>query len=97
MEAQALIPKAPAQRSFSPSFHCEKARTGSERLICSSKVLSVADVKLAQAYKSAANVSTDKSTLKSEQNAWRKNERDACSDIECMLAAYQNRLMQLAS
>jgi len=96
MEAQALIPKAPAQRSFSPSSDCEKVRTGSERLICSSKELSVADVKLAQAYKSAANVSTDKSTLKSEQNAWRKNERDACSDIECMLAAYQNRLMQLA-
>lgn len=85
-----------AQMSFSPSFDCRKASTGSERLICSSKELSAADVKLAQAYKSAANVSSDKGILKSEQNAWRNNERDACSDIECMLAAYQNRLIQLS-
>ena len=88
--------QTPAPKSFSPSFNCRKANTGAERLICSSKELSAADVELAQAYKSAANVSTDKDTLKNEQNAWRKNERDACSDIECMLAAYQNRLMQLA-
>ena len=87
--------QAPTQKSFSPSFDCRKASTGSERLICSSKELSVADVTLAQAYKSAANVSTDKGILKSEQNTWRKNERDACADIECMLAAYQNRLIQL--
>ena len=90
VEAQATV-----QKSFSPSFDCEKASSGSERLICSSKELSVADVKLAQAYKLAANVSIDKDTLKKEQNAWRKNERDACADIQCMLAAYQNRLIQL--
>lgn len=86
----------PAPVTWTPSFDCNKASTGPERLICSSKELSEADVRLAQAYKSAANSSGDKESLKNAQIKWRTNERDACSDVKCMLAAYQNRLTQLS-
>lgn len=95
-EQAPIAPSAPAPITWAPSFDCAKVSTGSERLICSSKELSEADVKLAVAYKAAANVSADKDSLKSAQNSWRKNERDACPDIQCMLNAYQNRLTQLA-
>lgn len=87
---------APAPITWVPSFDCAKVSTGSERLICSSKELSEADVKLSVAYKAAANISTDKDSLRSAQNAWRTTERDACSDVQCMLGAYQTRLAQLA-
>lgn len=95
-EQAVIAPNVPVSVTWTPSFDCTKASTGPERLICSSKELSAADVKLAQAYKTAANISTDKDALKSAQNAWRKNERDACSDVQCMLGAYQSRLTQLA-
>ncbi len=91
-----VVPSTQAPISWAPSFDCSKVSTGSERLICSSKELSEADIKLAVAYKVASNISVDMDSLKSAQNAWRKNERDVCSEVQCMLSAYQTRLEQLA-
>ena len=96
VSAQAPVaPVAPAAITWAPSFDCAKVATGAERLICSNKELSEADVELAAAYKVAANSSTDKDSLRESQSAWRTKERDACSDVKCMLDAYQNRLAQL--
>ena len=82
--------------SFSPSFDCAKVSTGAERLICSNQSLSAADVKLSQAYQAKRETSTDKEQLKKEQILWRKTVRDACSDVGCMLTAYQQRTAQLS-
>lgn len=95
-EQKAIAPTVPPPLTWTPSFDCAKASTGPERLICSSKELSEADVKLAQAYKAALNISADKEALRNMQSAWRKNERDACLDIYCMLYSYEGRLAQLA-
>lgn len=81
--------------SWAPSFDCTKASMGSERLICSSKELSAADVALMQAYRSARAASTDKKWLQDQQNSWRKDVRDACSDVQCMLSAYEQRIAEL--
>lgn len=91
---QATSPQVPAQ--WAPSFDCSKVSNGVEQLICSNKKLSEDDVKLTQVYKAALNSSPDKATLKREQNAWRKNERDACADIDCMDKVYQQRISQLS-
>lgn len=97
-----LDEKAPSAESstsqpatFSPSFDCAKVSTGPERLICSSQELAVADVKLAQLYKTALQNSTDKETLKRDQIEWRKTSRDACADSNCILSAYNTRIKQL--
>lgn len=95
VEQATVAASTPSQATWMPSFDCTKASTGPERLICSNKELSEADVTLAQAYRVALNASSDKDALKNSQIAWRKSERDACSDVQCMLTAYQNRLMQL--
>ena len=92
----AVATSSPVAITWMPSFDCTKASTGAERLICSDKSLSEADVKLSQIYKAAANSASDKEGLKSAQSTWRKNERDACSDSQCMLAAYQSRIAQLS-
>ncbi|MDO5506391.1 MAG: lysozyme inhibitor LprI family protein [Pseudoxanthomonas suwonensis] len=81
--------------SWAPSFDCTKASAGSERLVCSSKELSAADVALAQAYRSARAASIDKKWLQQQQNEWRKTVRDACSDVQCMLSAYEQRIAEL--
>lgn len=83
-------------RTWSPSFDCDIATTGAEKLICSSETLATADVQVAQAFQAKLAVSQDKDTLLATQRAWRKTERDACASIGCMLAAHQARLAQLA-
>lgn len=83
-------------RAWSPSFDCDIATTGAEKLICSSETLSTADVQVAQAFKAKLAVSQDKEALLATQRAWRKTERDGCASIGCMLAAHQARLAQLA-
>lgn len=81
--------------AWAPSFDCAKASTGPERLICSNKELSAADVALAQAYRAARNASNDKAWLSEQQATWRKAVRDACSDVQCMLSAYEQRITEL--
>lgn len=83
--------------AFAPSFDCAKVSTGAERLICSSRELSELDVSLGQAYRQAMNSAPNKDTLKIEQVAWRKNERDACADTPCMLNVYRKRITQLTA
>lgn len=93
---------APAQEpavatgDFAPSFDCAKAATGAERLICSSRELSEADVRLSQAYKMAIARGADQQMLREEQNEWRRFERDACSTQVCMLDAYNQRYLDLS-
>lgn len=82
--------------TWQPSFDCSKVSTGPERLICSNKNLSEADVQMAQAYRAALDASNDKDALRNEQSEWRRNQRDACSDVPCMMKAYQNRIAELS-
>ena len=92
-------PVAPAQiqtATWAPSFDCAKAGNPAERLICSSKELSDADVRMASAYRQTLASSKDKDRLRKEQNAWRTGRRDVCADTRCMLGAYQDRLAELA-
>jgi len=84
------------QASWAPSFDCAKVSNGPERLICSNKELSEADVQLAQVYKAALKKAADKSSLKQAQALWLKNERNACSDADCMLRVYGERIATLA-
>ena len=59
--------------NWTPSFDCAKVSSGPERLICSNKVLSTLDVKMAQVYKEALSSAGDKESLKKNQSTWRKN------------------------
>lgn len=99
--ADVVPPQPPSQTAsttanWSPSFDCSKAGTNQERLICSSKELSEADVKLSTLYKAAASASNDKESLRAAQSSWRKSSRDACSEVRCMLIAYESRIAELS-
>ncbi len=81
---------------FAPSFDCTKATTGAERMICSSRALSEADVQLSQAFKAAIARGADQQILREDQSEWRRFERDACATEACMLDSYRQRYLDLA-
>jgi uncharacterized protein YecT (DUF1311 family) len=81
--------------SFAPSFNCKNASRGMEVLICKDRELSRLDVELSMAYTVAKEKSNDNERLKAEQIEWIRNSARACSDKECLIGAYKNRLAQL--
>lgn len=81
---------------ISPSFDCANASTNVEHMICSSEELAAADIKLMQTYKKLLNNTGNKEGLKRWQNDWLKSIRDACSEANCILKAYNDRIVELS-
>jgi uncharacterized protein len=78
-----------------PITDCSKAKTNIDRLLCSNDKVGVADQLMAAAFRSAFYRTQDKDALIQEQEAWRKNVRDACNDVPCLLDAYERRTSEL--
>ena len=81
---------------FAPSFDCQKASNGAERLVCSDRELAKLDVDLNQIYIKARDLTDDKEKLENEQNEWIKSSRNACSDKNCMTNAFKQRISELS-
>jgi uncharacterized protein YecT (DUF1311 family) len=81
--------------TFAPSFDCSKPLGSAEKMICSDRELSDKDVSLSFSFVQALKKSSNKNALKKEQNAWRKNIRDRCTDRQCILNAYDARIKKL--
>lgn len=77
------------------SFDCNKASSRIEKLICSSPDAGDADARLAVAYSSARAKASDPAALKADQRKWMKDERDACSDAECLVKVTEARIQKL--
>ncbi|PUA29735.1 MAG: hypothetical protein B0W54_03970 [Cellvibrio sp. 79] len=74
------------------SFDCTKAGTSVEKIICSNPAASSLDEQLNAVYKSAIDKSLDKESLKRQQRTWLKNSRNVCSNVDCVIAAYSDRI-----
>jgi uncharacterized protein len=74
---------------------CSKAKSNIDRLMCSNDKVGVADQLMAMAFRSAFYRAQDKDALIKEQEEWRKNVRDACNDVPCLLDAYERRTSEL--
>ena len=81
---------------FAPSFDCGKAKLRQDHLVCANKELSRMDVELNGLYSKARAHATDKATLKESQLRWYKYSRNACSDVPCLLNAYESRIIELS-
>jgi uncharacterized protein YecT (DUF1311 family) len=79
---------------FTPSFDCIKASNSAERLICSNNELSKLDLELSILYKAAYQSFEGevKKDIKAQQVEWVNVKRNACSDVSCLTAAYQERI-----
>ena len=75
----------------SPSFDCTKARSPSEKLICSDSQLANEDNELFELYKSAKLKTKDPVAFKAMTTAaWKEREAN-CFDKTCLLNWYSNR------
>ena len=75
-----------------PSFECDKAGTLIEKTICSNQNLADLDNTMANLYKNALSGAVNPEEVKKEQRAWLKNNRNKCSDAECLEQEYSNRI-----
>ncbi|RDS80707.1 DUF1311 domain-containing protein [Dyella psychrodurans] len=94
----ALILMGSAHDALAASFDCNKAASGTEKLICSDAETSALDDKLQQAYKTAL-LATDaygKKELAKEQRNWIKYTRGICLDVACLRQVYTDRIAMLA-
>ena len=81
------------------SFDCSKARSRTEKAVCSDASLSRADEEMAAAYK-LAKTSThdvqDQAYLIQSQREWLKYELPTCDDVPCLAKLYKARQENLA-
>ncbi|MBT1073633.1 lysozyme inhibitor LprI family protein [Pelotalea chapellei] len=78
--------------TFAASFDCNKARTKTEKEICSNKELSDLDDKLQNLYKQALAIVPYKEELKKQQLNWLKKREKRVLEF-----SYQERIMELTS
>jgi hypothetical protein len=90
------VPRAAGTRA-GPSFDCTRARSWSERTICSDAELSRLDRELGRVYVQARNSTADRSEFRRQQDLeWRKREV-TCRDRECLRRWYAQRRYQLVN
>lgn len=83
------------------SFDCGKARTPTEKLVCSDAGLSKADEEMAAAYRKARDLASqwvpdDAKDLKEDQVEWWQEEVRGCTDRKYLAHAYKERNDELA-
>ena len=74
---------------------CSRAKTNTEKLLCSNSRLAEADQRMAVAFRTALNRGIKPDVLMESQAAWNRDARDACNDVDCMLRAYEDRIFEL--
>lgn len=81
--------------AHSAGFDCAKASSAVEKMICADTQLSVLDSSLKNAYQQALSNTATPADLKTEQQYWLQEVRDACKDNACLTRVYHLRLDQL--
>ena len=79
------------------ALDCSRAKTNTEKLLCSNSRLAEADERLAFAFRAAIHRGADPKELMDAQRTWIRDARDVCNDVECMLKAYEERISDLDS
>lgn len=75
------------------SFDCEKATSVSEKIVCSNYELNKLDEVLSKNYQLMLRARADKKTIdggREQQVSW-FNEKEKCSDAECLRRSYMDR------
>ena len=84
-------------RGTGPSFDCRRARSNTEKMICSDAELARLDRELGRAYDRARNAAADPAAFRRQgELEWRRRET-ICQDRGCLLRWYAYRRAQLVS
>ena len=95
-QAQGQAARAGAGTGAGPSFDCGKARSPSERTICSDSELAQLDRSLGRLHARARNAAPDAAAFRRQNDQeWRRREQSCRGDRECLLDWYAHRRGQL--
>ena len=83
--------------SYAAGFDCSKAKSTTEKTICSTTSLSDLDEILVLSFNKAIASSADVKALKTAQQAWLKNRETCLSDVDCITQAYTLRISELVN
>ena len=81
--------------SYAAGFDCTKAKTATEKAICSTTSLSDLDEILVLSFNKAVAGSADVKALKTTQQAWLKTREACASNVDCITKAYTSRISEL--
>jgi uncharacterized protein len=95
LSAGILLSVALIAPSHAASFDCKKAKSYAEKTVCSTPQLSNLDDLLAASFIKVMNSTSDQKTLKAEEHDWLVNERNVCTDVDCLKTAYKSRIAVL--
>jgi uncharacterized protein YecT (DUF1311 family) len=84
-----------AKVSHAVSFECKDVTRAIDKAICASPKVLALDAKLANLYRSGMQEVIDKRGLAETQRLWIRKVRDKCTNEQCLIAAYDNRIDQL--
>jgi uncharacterized protein len=86
----------PEAKQSRPSFDCRRAGTRVEHLICGDAHVSQLDRRMASAYATfLRRISTrEQARLRENQRLWLVH-RNQCTTVECLIAAYDDRIAWL--
>ena len=74
---------------------CSRPKTSIDWLLCSNDKAALADNIMAAAFRDAFRRTDDKDALIQDQERWKREVRDACNDIPCLMRAFQDRTSEL--
>ncbi len=81
--------------SYAAGFDCSKAKSATEKTICSTTSLSDLDEILVLSFNKAVASSADVKALKTAQQAWLKTRETCSSTVDCITQAYTSRISEL--
>lgn len=81
--------------SYAAGFDCSKAKSATEKTICSTTSLSDLDEILVLSFNKAVAGSADVKALKTAQQAWLKTRETCSSTVDCITQAYTTRISEL--
>lgn len=95
-KAALAAPQKPSAATRSkPSFNCTRARSVSEKMICSDAELARLDRELGALYARAKNAASDRAAFGRQQDQERRMRETLCRDRDCLLRWYAQRRNQL--
>ena len=79
------------------SFPCAKAETPDEKTVCDTRALNDLDVEMAVRFDILKDLLPmgNRTKMQDDQEAWLKDRRACGTDVACLTAAYEGRLMVL--
>ena len=83
------------QGSTLAAVDCARAKENVDKLVCFNSKAAAAEERMALAFHHALQRGVSPEILRQTQSHWKKNVRDVCINVECIVGAHEERIAEL--